>query len=247
VISEELGLKLENVELKQLGTAKRVTISQDDTIILNGGGGKAAIDERVELLRETIANATSEYEKEKMQERLAKLAGGVAVLKVGGASEVEVGEKKDRITDALNATKAAVEEGIVPGGGVALLYAARVLDKIKLENFDQNVGVKIIKDAVKVPAKAIANNAGFEGAVVVGKLMEQNDWEIGFNAQTGVYENMIKVGIIDPTKVVRSALIDAASVGSLMTTTEAMIVELPKKDEAPAGRPNGGGGMDEMF
>jgi chaperonin GroEL len=231
VISEDLDLKLEDVQLKQLGRAEKVVITQDDTVFLNGGGGKAAINERCELIRESMARSTSEYDKERLQQRLARLAGGVAVLKVGGASEVEVGERKDRITDALNATKAAVEEGIVPGGGVALLYATRNLKNLKFDNFDQNVGVKIITEALKVPCKAIANNAGTDGAVVVGKLLEKEDNQLGYNAQTGVYENMIKAGIIDPTKVVRTALVDAASVASLMTTTEAMVVELPKKDE----------------
>jgi len=247
VISEDLGLKLEEVELKQLGRAEKVIVTQDDTVFLNGAGGKAAINERCELIRDSMARSTSDYDKEKLQERLARLAGGVAVLKVGGASEVEVGEKKDRITDALNATKAAVEEGIVPGGGVALLYATRGLKNLKFDNFDQNVGVKIIAEALKVPCKAIANNAGTDGAVVVGKLLEKEDNEWGFNAQTGVYENMIKAGIIDPTKVVRTALVDAASVASLMTTTEAMVVELPKKeDRAGAGGMRPGMGMDSM-
>jgi chaperonin GroEL len=251
VISEELGLKLENVEMKQFGTVKRLIVNQNDTVFLNGGGTKEAVEERIQLIRDAIAQTTSDYEKEKLQERLAKLSGGVAILKVGGASEVEVGEKKDRITDALNATKAAVEEGIVPGGGTALLYATKSLDKLKLENSDQSVGVKIIKDALKVPARTIADNAGVEGAVVVGKLLEGSDVEFGYNAQTGVYENMVKAGIIDPTKVVRTALVDAASVASLMTTTEAMIVELPKEEPkvpmAPGGGMGGMGGMGDMF
>jgi chaperonin GroEL len=251
VISEELGLKLENVEMKQFGTVKRLIVNQNDTVFLNGGGTKEAVEERIQLIRDAIAQTTSDYEKEKLQERLAKLSGGVAILKVGGASEVEVGEKKDRITDALNATKAAVEEGIVPGGGTALLYATKSLDKLKLENSDQSVGVKIIKDALKVPARTIADNAGVEGAVVVGKLLEGSDVEFGYNAQTGVYENMVKAGIIDPTKVVRTALVDAASVASLMTTTEAMIVELPKEESKvpmpPGGGMGGMGGMGDMF
>jgi len=250
VISEDLGLKVENVEAKQLGTAKKVIISQNDTVFLNGGGGKQAVEERIELIRDAIAQTSSDYEKEKLQERLAKLAGGVAILKVGGSSEVEVGEKKDRITDALNATKAAVQEGIVPGGGVALLYAANALKKLKFDNMDQQTGVKIVMDALKVPCRLIADNAGTDGPVVVGRLLESNDTEYGFNAQTGTYENMIKAGIIDPTKVVRTALLDAASVASLMTTTEAMIVELPKEESKSAGGPPGGmggmGGMD-MF
>lgn len=247
VISEDLGLKLETVELKQLGTVQKAIVSQNDTVFLHGAGTKEAVEERVQLIRDAIEQTTSEYEKEKLQERLAKLAGGVAILKVGGASEVEVGEKKDRITDALNATKAAVEEGIVPGGGIALLYATKALDNIKLENMDQNVGVKIIKDALRVPVRTIADNAGVEGAVVVGKLLESTDREYGYNAQTGNYENLVKAGIIDPTKVVRTALVDAASVASLMTTTEAMIVELPKEEpKVPVGAP-GMGGMGDMF
>jgi chaperonin GroEL len=251
VISEELGLKLESVEMRQFGSVKRLIVNQNDTVFLNGGGTKEAVEERIQLIRDAIVQTTSDYEKEKLQERLAKLSGGVAILKVGGASEVEVGEKKDRITDALNATKAAVEEGIVPGGGAALLYATKSLDKLKLENSDQAVGVKIIKDALKVPARTIADNAGVEGAVVVGKLLEGSDVEYGYNAQTGVYENMVKAGIIDPTKVVRTALVDAASVASLMTTTEAMIVELPKEEPkvpmAPGGGMGGMGGMGDMF
>ncbi|GAM29219.1 hypothetical protein SAMD00019534_123950 [Acytostelium subglobosum LB1] len=238
VVSEELGVKIDNFDINMLGSAKKISISQDDTIILDGAGEKSAIQERVELIRESITRTTSEYEKGQLQERLAKLAGGVAVIRVGGASEVEVGEKKDRIVDALNATRAAVEEGIVPGGGTALLYSTRALRRIKMENFDQTIGVKIVRDALLVPCKTIANNAGFDGAVVIGKLMARRNVEIGFNAQKGVYTNMIKAGIVDPTKVVRTALVDAASVASLMTTTEAMVVELPKKeDPAPAQPP----------
>jgi len=249
VISEELGLKLESVELKQLGSAKKIIVNQNDTVFLNGAGTKEVLEERIQLIRDAIGQTTSDYEKEKLQERLAKLSGGVAILKVGGASEVEVSEKKDRITDALNATKAAVEEGIVPGGGIALLYATKSLDKLDLKNTDQNVGVKIIKDALKVPARTIADNAGVEGAVVVGKLLEGTDYNFGYNAQTGVYENMVKAGIIDPTKVVRTALVDAASVASLMTTTEAMIVDLPKEESKvpPQGGMGGMGGMGDMF
>jgi len=251
VISEELGLKVESVELKQFGTAKKIIVSQNDTVFLNGGGTKDAVEERVQLIRDAITQTTSEYEKEKLQERLAKLVGGVAILKVGGASEVEVGEKKDRITDALNATKAAVEEGIVPGGGIALLYATHALEKLQTGNYEQDVGVKIIKDSLKVPTKTIADNAGVEGAVVVGKILESKDYQFGYNAQNGTYENMIKAGIIDPTKVVRTALVDAASVASLMTTTEAMIVESPKEESKGAPPQMGGmggmGGMGDMF
>jgi len=250
VISDELGLKLENIELKHFGTAKKVVVTQDDTIILSGGGEKDSIEERCEMIRSAIANTESDYEITKLKERLAKLAGGVALLKVGGASDVEVGEKKDRITDALNATQAAVAEGIVPGGGTALLYASQDLDPENLPgvdpaNMDQKTGAKIIKNALTVPIKAIANNAGVDGAVVVGKLLDFKDREKGYNAATGVYENMYKAGIIDPTKVVRTALVDAAGVASIMTTTEAMVVELP--DTNPSQSPMGGmGGMGGM-
>jgi len=230
VLSEELGIKLENSDISMLGTAKKVTISSEDTIILDGAGEKSAIQERVELIREAISRATTEYDKTQLQERLAKISGGVGVIRVGGASEVEVGEKKDRIVDALNATRAAVEEGIVPGGGTALLYSTRILKGIKMANFDQDIGVKIVRDALLVPCKTIANNAGVDGSVVIGKLMSKKDTENGYNAQTGRYENMIKAGIIDPTKVVRTALVDAASVASLMTTTEAMVVDI--KDDS---------------
>jgi chaperonin GroEL len=215
--------------------------------MLDGAGGKEAIDERCELLRETIADTSSEYEKEKLQERLAKLSGGVAVLRVGGATETEVSEKKDRVTDALNATRAAVEEGIVAGGGTALLYATKALESLPVANNDQKYGVEIMMEALKVPCKTIASNAGAEGAVVVGKLLESSDTNFGFDAQNGDYVDMVAKGIIDPTKVVRTALVDAASIASLMTTTEAMIVELPKKDEpAPGGMPGGMGGMGGM-
>jgi len=240
VISEELGLKIEKIDVEQLGKAKKVEISQDDTLILHGAGTKQAIQERCELIRETIARTTSDYEKDKLKERLGKLAGGVAVIKVGGASEVEVNEKKDRITDALNATRAAVDEGIVAGGGSALLHASKTLDEIKLDNQDQIRGLQILKLALRVPTQTIASNAGVEGALVVGKILENKDINFGYDAQNGVYLNMMKAGIVDPTKVVRTALVDAASVASMMTTTEAMVVELPKKDEPPM--PGGGGG-----
>merc|ERR1719231_1067362 len=241
VISEDLGMKLETTELADLGTAKKITISKDDTIVLDGAGTKEAIEERCNLLRDSIVGTSSEYEREKLQERLAKLSGGVAVLKVGGATETEVSEKKDRVTDALNATRAAVEEGIVAGGGTALLYATRALANLEVANFDQKHGVEIMTQALTVPCKTIASNAGAEGAVIVGKLLESTDTNWGYNAQTGEYVDMVAQGIIDPTKVVRTALVDAASVASLMTTTEAMIVDLPKKDE-----PAGGGGMGGM-
>jgi len=247
LISDETGIKLEDVTLDHLGTAKKVTITKDDTIVLDGGGSKQDIQNRVELLRDAITESTSEYDKEKLQSRLGKLSGGVAVIKVGGASEVEVNEKKDRITDALNATRAAVEQGIVPGGGAALLYASRDLEllkkEVKAKHFDQGQGVQIVLDALKVPCAAIASNAGVEGSVVIEKLLEQKDLEVGYDAQTGEYTNMLKRGIIDPTKVVRIALVDAASVSSLMTTTETIIVE--KKDKKNAS-PMPGGGMGGM-
>ncbi|KAL6641039.1 hypothetical protein ACP70R_019220 [Stipagrostis hirtigluma subsp. patula] len=243
VITEELGMNLENVEPHMLGTCKKVTVSKDDTVILDGAGDKKNIEERAEQIRSAIEQSTSDYDKEKLQERLAKLSGGVAVLKIGGASEAEVGEKKDRVTDALNATKAAVEEGIVPGGGVALLYASKALDKLQTANFDQKIGVQIIQNALKTPVHTIASNAGVEGAVVVGKLLEQENTDLGYDAAKGEYVDMVKAGIIDPLKVIRTALVDAASVSSLMTTTESIIVEVPKEEkEAPAM--GGMGGMD---
>ncbi|KAJ1693954.1 hypothetical protein LUZ63_010652 [Rhynchospora breviuscula] len=244
VITEDLGMNLEKVELNMFGSCKKVTVSKDDTVILDGFGDKKAIEERCEQLRATIEESTSDYDKEKLQERLAKLSGGVAVLKIGGASEAEVGEKKDRVTDALNATKAAVEEGIVPGGGVALLYASKELEKLPTANFDQKIGVQIIQNALKTPVHTIASNAGVEGAVIVGKLLEQDNTDLGYDAAKGEYVDMVKSGIIDPLKVIRTALVDAASVSSLMTTTEAVVVELPKdeKDAPPMGA--GMGGMD---
>ncbi|XBJ23867.1 hypothetical protein VPH35_001879 [Triticum aestivum] len=243
VITEELGMNLENFDPEMLGTCKKVTVSKDDTVILDGAGDKKNIEERADQIRSAIEQSTSDYDKEKLQERLAKLSGGVAVLKIGGASEAEVSEKKDRVTDALNATKAAVEEGIVPGGGVALLYASKALDKLQTANFDQKIGVQIIQNALKTPVYTIACNAGVEGAVVVGKLLEQENTDLGYDAAKGEYVDMVKVGIIDPLKVIRTALVDAASVSSLMTTTEAIIVEVPKEEkEAPAM--GGMGGMD---
>ncbi|XP_024982978.1 chaperonin CPN60-2, mitochondrial-like [Cynara cardunculus var. scolymus] len=244
LITEELGMNLENVELRMLGSCKKVTVSKDDTVVLDGAGDKKSIEERCEQIRSAIESSTSDYDKEKLQERLAKLSGGVAVLKIGGASDTEVGEKKDRVTDALNATKAAVEEGIVPGGGVALLYASKELDKLPTANFDQKIGVQIIRNALKTPVHTIATNAGVEGSVVVGKLLEQDNTDLGYDAAKGEYVDMVKSGIIDPLKVIRTALVDAASVSSLMTTTEAIVVELPK----PAGEaaPAMGGGMGGM-
>ncbi|KAI3867211.1 hypothetical protein MKX03_029258, partial [Papaver bracteatum] len=244
LITEELGMNLEKVELEMLGTCKKVTISKDDTVVLDGAGDKKFIEERCEQLRAGVEMSTSDYDKDKLQERLAKLSGGVAVLKIGGASEAEVGEKKDRVTDALNATKAAVEEGIVPGGGIALLYASRELDKLETANFDQKIGVQIIQNALKAPVQTIASNAGVEGAVVVGKLLEQENTDLGYDAAKGEYVDMIKAGIIDPLKVIRTALTDAASVSSLMTTTEAIVVELPKDDKETPAIGGGIGGMD---
>jgi len=244
VISEDIGLKLEKVTEEHLGTAKRVTITKEDTIVLNGAGEREMIDERCELLRETIAKSTSEYEKEKLQERLAKLSGGVAVIKVGGASEVEVAEKKDRVVDALNATRAAVEDGIVPGGGRALLWASTQLKPAfdMCVNMDQRIGVEIIERALRAPSHTIAANAGAEGAVVVGKLLDEADSSIGYNAQTGKYVNLYDEGIIDPAKVVKTALQDAQSVASLMMTAEAMVADLPEEPGAGGGGGGGGGG-----
>jgi len=236
LISEEVGLKLDEVKADMLGTAKTVTVTKDDTLIVGGAGNPNDIKERCETIRNALANTTSEWEKEKLQERLAKLSSGVAIIRVGGSSEVEVNEKKDRLDDALNATKHAVQEGIVPGGGVALLYASRVLDDLKFPNEHMNYGVQIVKRALRAPCRAIAKNAGKEGEVVVGRLLEEaqgkdHKWALGYNAQADEYVDMIKAGIIDPTKVVITALSDAASVAALMTTTEVAIVEAPKKKE----------------
>lgn len=230
VVSEDLGMKLENVTLDMLGTAKKVEITKDDTTIIDGDGVKDLIKARVEQIKKQIEDTSSDYDREKLQERLAKLSGGVAVIKVGGSSEVEVKEKKDRIDDALHATRAAVKEGVVAGGGVALLYATRALDKVNPENQDQKVGVDIIRKAIQAPIRQIAENAGVDGAVVAGKLLESKDTNYGYNAQSGEYVDMVKSGIIDPTKVVRTALQDAASVGGLLITTESMVTEAPKKE-----------------
>ncbi|MGE4281701.1 MAG: chaperonin GroEL [Magnetospirillum sp.] len=247
VISEDLGIKLEAVTLEMLGSAKRVNITKEDTTIVDGVGARADIEARIKQIKAQIEETTSDYDREKLQERLAKLAGGVAVIKVGGATEVEVKERKDRVDDALHATRAAVEEGIVPGGGTALLYSVRVLEGIAVANNDQKVGVEIVRRALQAPARQIAENAGHDGAVVAGKLLESTDTVFGFDAQTGTYTDMIKAGIIDPVKVVRTALQDAASVAGLLITTEAMIAEKPKKDAGPAmpgGDMGGMGGMD---
>ena len=242
MISEDLGIKLENVTIGMLGEAKRVTIDKDNTTIVDGAGSADDIKGRVEQIRAQIETTTSDYDREKLQERLAKLAGGVAVIKVGGASEIEVKERKDRVDDALHATRAAVEEGIVPGGGTALLYATEALQGLTGENDDQTRGIDIVRRALQAPVRQISENAGFDGAVVVGKLMDGKDQELGFNAQTDTYENLVQAGVIDPTKVVRTALVDAASVAGLLITTEAAVSELP--DDKPAMP--GGGGMPDM-
>ncbi|MCZ6495654.1 MAG: chaperonin GroEL [Alphaproteobacteria bacterium] len=241
VISEDLGIKLENVNLNMLGSAKRVSISKEESTLIDGAGKKKAIQDRCSQIRQQIEETTSDYDREKLQERLAKLAGGVAVIKVGGATEVEVKERKDRVDDALNSTRAAVEEGIVPGGGVALLYATKKLLAIKAENDDQKVGIDIVRRAVQAPIRQIVANAGEEGSVVVGKLLEGRDQNRGFDAQTCRYADLVKSGIIDPTKVVRTALQDAASIAGLLITTEAMVAELPEKKDVPAMPPDMGG------
>ncbi|MGJ3230191.1 MAG: chaperonin GroEL [Oceanicaulis sp.] len=244
VVSEDLGIKLENVTLDMLGTAKKVTITKDDTTIVDGAGEKEAIEGRVNQIRRQIEDTSSDYDKEKLQERLAKLAGGVAVIKVGGASEIEVKERKDRVDDALNATRAAVEEGIVPGGGVALLKASKALEGLTGENDDQDQGIAIIARALQAPIRQIAENAGVEGSIVVGKVLDSTDANFGYNAQTETYEDLVKAGVIDPAKVARIALQDAASVAALMITTEAAVAEKPKKESAGGGMP--GGGMGDM-
>ncbi|MGX7894060.1 chaperonin GroEL [Tsuneonella sp. HG222] len=242
MISEDLGIKLENVTLTMLGEAKRVTIDKDNTTIVDGAGNADDIKARVEQIRAQIDTTSSDYDREKLQERLAKLAGGVAVIKVGGASEVEVKERKDRVDDALHATRAAVEEGIVPGGGVALLYATKALAGLRGANDDQTRGIDIVRQAIMSPIRQIAENAGHDGAVVSGNLLREDDETQGFNAATDTYENLVAAGVVDPTKVVRTALQDAASVAGLLITTEAAISELP--DDKPAGMP--GGGMPDM-
>ena len=244
LISEELGIKLENVTLQMLGRAKRVHIDKELTTIIDGAGEKKDIEARIAQIKGQIEETTSDYDREKLQERLAKLAGGVAVIRVGGATEVEVKEKKDRVEDALNATRAAVEEGILPGGGVPLLRAIPALDTVKVENSDQKTGVDIVRKAIRAPARQIVDNSGADGAVVVGKLLEAKEYGYGYDAQTGKYGDLVALGIIDPTKVVRTALEDAASIAGLIVTTEATITEHPKK-ETPALPPGGGmGGMD---
>ena len=245
VISEDLGIKLENVTLDMLGTSKKVRITKDDTTIVDGAGKKTEINARVSQIRKQIEETSSDYDKEKLQERLAKLAGGVAVLRVGGATETEVKERKDRVDDALNATRAAVEEGIVPGGGTALLYGSAKLEKLEGANADQQAGVNIVRRALQAPIRQIVENAGVEGSIVVGKLLEQKSKTFGFNAQTEAYGDLVEMGIIDPTKVVRTALQDAASIAGLLITTEAMVADIPKKDDGPA-MPADMGGMGGM-
>jgi chaperonin GroEL len=250
LISEDLGIKLENVTLEMLGKAKKVQITKDDTTIVDGAGAKADIEGRISQIKRQIEDTTSDYDKEKLQERLAKLAGGVAIVRVGGSTEVEVKEKKDRVDDALNATRAAVEEGIVAGGGVALLKAGKALDGLKGDNADQDAGIAIVRRALQAPIRQIAENAGVEGSIVVGKVLDNKSATFGFDAQTDKYVDMITAGIIDPAKVVRTALQDAASVAGLMITTEAAVVEAPKKPAngggAGGGMPGGMGGMGDM-
>jgi chaperonin GroEL len=243
VISEDLGIKLENVTLEMLGTAKRVEITKDDTTLVDGAGKKVDIQARIGQIKQQIEETTSDYDREKLQERLAKLAGGVAIIRVGGATEIEVKEKKDRVDDALNATKAAVEEGIVPGGGTALLYATKALKSLEGDNDEQNAGIAIVRKAIQAPLRQIIENAGVEASMIVGKLLEQKSTTYGFDAQSEEYVDLVEAGIVDPTKVVRIALQDAASVAGLLITTEAMIADRPQKAATPGGE-HGGGGMD---
>jgi chaperonin GroEL len=246
LISEDLGIKLETVTLDMLGRAKKVTITKENTTIVDGNGSKKDIESRTGQIRAQIEETTSDYDREKLQERLAKLAGGVAVIRVGGATEVEVKEKKDRVDDAMHATRAAVEEGIVPGGGITLLHASKALDKLKPANNDQKVGIDIVRKALQAPVRQIAENAGVDGSIVVGKLLESKDIAFGFDAQKGEYTDLIKAGIIDPTKVVRIALQDAASIAGLLITTEAMVAEKPEKKGPSMPQGGGMGGMGDM-
>ncbi|HJW40988.1 MAG TPA: chaperonin GroEL, partial [Rhizomicrobium sp.] len=248
VISEDIGIKLENVKIDMLGKAKNVKVDKDNTTIIDGAGKKADIQSRVGQIKAQIEETTSDYDKEKLQERLAKLAGGVAVIRVGGATEIEVKEKKDRVDDALNATKAGVEEGMLPGGGVALLYATKALQGVTGDNEDQTQGIAIVRRAIQSPLRQIVENSGMEASIVVGKLLEQKSNTYGFNAQTETYADLIDTGIVDPTKVVRIALQNAASVAALLITTEAMVADRPKKEAGGGGMPGGGmgGGMGDM-
>jgi chaperonin GroEL len=246
LISEELGIKLESVTVAMLGRAKKVVIDKEKTTIVDGAGKKKDIEARVSQIKSQIEETTSDYDREKLQERLAKLAGGVAVIRVGGATEVEVKEKKDRVEDALNATRAAVEEGIVPGGGVALLRAKKAVGKISNDNHDVQAGINIVLKALESPIRQIAENSGFEGSIVVGKIMDNKSETYGFDAQSEEYVDMLEKGIIDPAKVVRAALQDAASIAGLLVTTEAMVAEVPKEKPAMPAMPGGGGGMGGM-
>jgi chaperonin GroEL len=246
-ISEDLGIKLDKVTVNMLGRAKKVVIEKENTTIVNGAGKKTDIEARIAQIKTQIEETTSDYDQEKLQERLAKLAGGVAVIRVGGASEVEVKERKDRVDDAMHATRAAVEEGILPGGGVALLRASDVLKKVRTQNDDQKTGVEIVRKALSWPARQIAINSGEDGSIVVGKILDKDQYSYGFDAQNGEYVNLVTKGIIDPTKVVRAALQNAASIAGLLITTEAMVAERPKKESAAPGMPGGGmGGMGGM-
>jgi chaperonin GroEL len=241
-ISEDLGIKLENVTLAMLGRAKKVMIEKENTTIVNGAGKKADIEARIAQIKAQIEETTSDYDREKLQERLAKLAGGVAVIRVGGATEVEVKERKDRVDDAMHATRAAVEEGVLPGGGVALLRSIKALEKLRTANSDQKTGIDIVRKALSWPARQIALNAGEDGSVVVGKILDKEQYNYGFDAQSGEYVNLVSKGIIDPTKVVRCALQGAASVAGLLITTEAMVAEVPRREASAPAMP--GGGMD---
>ena len=246
-ISEDLGIKLDKVTVNMLGRAKKVVIEKENTTIVNGAGKKTDIEARIAQIKTQIEETTSDYDQEKLQERLAKLAGGVAVIRVGGASEVEVKERKDRVDDAMHATRAAVEEGILPGGGVALLRASEVLKKVRTRNDDQKTGVEIVRKALSWPARQIAINSGEDGSIIVGKILEKDQYSYGFDAQNGEYVNLVTKGIIDPTKVVRAALQNAASIAGLLITTEAMVAERPKKESGAPGMPGGGmGGMGGM-
>jgi chaperonin GroEL len=246
-ISEDLGIKLDKVTVDMLGRAKKVMIEKENTTIVNGAGKKADIEARISQIKAQIEETTSDYDKEKLQERLAKLAGGVAVIRVGGASEVEVKERKDRVDDAMHATRAAVEEGVLPGGGVALLRATEALKRVRTQNDDQKTGVDIVRKALSWPARQIVINAGEDGSIIVGKILEKDQYGFGFDAQNGEYVNLVSKGIIDPTKVVRAALQNAASIAGLLITTEAMVAERPKKDSGAPAMPGGGmGGMGGM-
>jgi chaperonin GroEL len=245
-ITEDLGIKLENVQIQDLGQAKKITIDKDNTTVVEGKGKHAEIEGRVKEIRSQVEKTTSDYDREKLQERLAKLVGGVAVIKVGAATETEMKEKKARVEDAMHATRAAVEEGIVPGGGVALARCAAALDKVKAEG-DEQIGINIVKRAITEPLRQIVENAGEEGAVILGKVLESKEANYGFNAFSNEYEDLVKAGVLDPTKVVRTALQNAGSIASLMLTTEALVAEIPEKKEAPMPGGHGGGGMGDMY